>query len=102
MGNKGSSCLKSRKKGPLPASTNGERLLLIATSTNVNLDASADNRPDVYVGHYSYASDGFVPIRVQGMSPNNSRPELKVEYWAEIDLPPGVELRALTTSDFRG
>ena len=90
------------KKGPPPASTKGQRLLLIATPTNVNLDAAADNRPDVYVGHYGYANDGFVPIRVQRMSPNNARPELKVEYWAEIDLPLAVELRELTTSDFRG
>ena len=92
------------KKGFPPASMKGERLLLIATPTNVNFDAAAhaDNRPDVYVGHYSYANDSFVPIRVQGMSPNISRPELKVEYWAEIDLPTGVELRTLTTSDFRG
>ncbi len=89
------------KKGFPPASMTGERLLLIATPTNVNFDAGADNRPDVYVGHYSYASDGFVPIRVQGMSPNNSRPKLKVEWWAEIDLPESVELRELTTSDFR-
>jgi len=90
------------KKGFPPDSAKGKRLLLIATPTNVNFDAAADNRPDVYVGHYSYASDGFVPIRVQGMSPNNSRPELKVEWWAEIDLPESVELRELTTSDFRG
>ena len=80
------------KKGAPPASMKGERLLLIATPTNVNFDAAADNRPDVYVGHYSDANDGFVPIRVQGMSPNNARPELKVEYWTEIDLPPGVSL----------
>ncbi len=28
------------------------------------------------------------------MSPNDWRPELKVEYWAEIDLPPGVGVEA--------
>ena len=54
------------------------------------------------MGHFSYANNGFVPIRVQGMSPNNPRPELKVKYWAEIDLPEGVELRELTTGDIRG
>ena len=90
------------KKGFPPASMKGERLLLIATPTNVNFDAAADNRPDVYVGHYSYANDGFVPIRSAGNEPEQPRPELKVKFWAEIDLPTGVELRALTTSDFRG
>ncbi len=88
--------------GRPPDSEKGKRLLLIATPTNVNFDAAADNRPDVYVGHYSDANDGFVPIRVQGMSPNNSRPELKVQYWAEIDLPVGVDLRELTVSDTHG
>ncbi len=77
-----------------------KRLLLIATSLGDNLDPNL--RPDIYVGHFSYANNGFVPIRVQGMSPNNPRPELKVKYWAEIDLPEGVELRELTTGDIRG
>ena len=80
------------KRGFPPNSEKGERLLLIATPTNVNFDAAADNRPDAYVGHYNYANDGFVPIRVQGMSPNNSRPELKVEYWAEIASPQASSL----------
>jgi hypothetical protein len=86
---------------PRPSSDSGvKRLLLIATSLGDNLDPNI--RPDIYVGHFSYANDGFVPIRVQGMSPNNSRPRLKVKYWAEIDLPEGLELRELTTGDIRG
>jgi hypothetical protein len=90
------------KKGFPPDSEKGKRLLLIATQMGVNLDAAADNRPDVYVGHFSYANDSFVPIRVQGMSPNNPRPALKVKYWVEIDLPEGVELRELGIEDIRG
>jgi hypothetical protein len=36
------------------------------------------------------------------MSANHARPELNVRYWAEIDLPAGVELRALTVDDLKG
>jgi hypothetical protein len=80
----------------------GLRLLLIAQPTGVEYDVADDNRPDLYVGHYSDAKDGFVPAVGRGMSANTPRRELRVFYWAEVDLPESVQLRALTPSDFRG
>jgi hypothetical protein len=88
--------------GQPPETQRGKRLLLIASPTGVNFDAAADNRPDLYIGHYGKATDGLVLARVRGMPANDARPALDVEYWAEIDLPPGVELRSLTISDFEG
>jgi hypothetical protein len=88
--------------GQPPEKQRGKRLLLIASPTNVNFDAAADNRPDIYIAHFGDAEDGYVPARISGMPTNEARPALNVKYWAEINLPPNVELRLLTVSDFKG
>jgi hypothetical protein len=89
-------------KGEPPKVEQGKRLLLIAHPTGVNYDVAADNRPGIYIGHFGYAEDGYVPARIWGMSANEARPALDVKYWAEIDLPADVELRELTVGDHRG
>lgn len=77
-------------------------MLLIATPTGVNFDVAEDNRPSIYIGHFGEANDDYVPARIWGMSEGEARPSLKIRYWAEIDLPLGVELRELTVSDLKG
>ena len=54
------------KKGFPPDSEKGKHLLLIATPMGVNLDAAADNRPDVYVGHFSCANDNSSSSECRG------------------------------------
>jgi hypothetical protein len=88
--------------GRPPESQRGKRLLLIASPTGVNFDLAADNRPDIYIGHFGEAEGDYVPARIWGMSENEGRHGLQIRYWAEIDLPPGVELRELTVSDLKG
>jgi hypothetical protein len=88
--------------GPPPETQVRNRLLLIASPIGVNFDAAADNRPDIYIGHFGHAEDGYVPARIVGMSANEARHALDVKYWAEIELPPGVELRSLTIDDLKG
>ena len=61
-----------------------------------NYNAADGNRPDIFIGHYGAAESAFVPARVSGMSEDLARPPLDVTYWAEINRPDGVELRALT------
>ena len=85
-----------------PERQRGNRLLLIASPIGGNLDAAADNRLDIYVGYFSDAYDDYVPARIWGMSANEARPRLLVRYWAEIDLPPNLELRSLTIADLKG
>jgi len=89
-------------RGEPPETERGKRLLLIASPMNRNYDAAADNRPDIYIGHYGHAEDRYVPARVWGMSANEARPPLAIMYWAEIDPPPGIELRELTISNHKG
>jgi len=90
-------------EGRPPETQRGKRLLLIASPTYVNFDAAADNRPDVCVGHFHAGDEpNPVPARFSGVSASDTRPELNVRYWAEIDLPPGVELRVLTIDDLKG
>jgi hypothetical protein len=36
------------------------------------------------------------------VSAGEVRPELEVLFWADIDLPPGLELRELTKDDLHG
>lgn len=90
------------KRGRPPETQRSKRLLLIASPTGVNFDAAADNRPDICVGHFGEEVDGYVCARIQGMPAEDARPALDVKYWAEIDLPYGVELRSLTKSDLKG
>jgi hypothetical protein len=85
-----------------PPGTHKWRLLLIASPTGGNFDAAADNRPDLYVGHFNGSTDGYVPARVSGMKADDARPTLNVKYWAEINLPEGMEIRSLTVDDVRG
>jgi hypothetical protein len=88
--------------GQPPESQRGKRLLLIASPIGGNLDAAADNRLDIYVGYFGDANDDYVPARIWGMFANEARPSLLVRYWAEINLPPNVELRSLTIADLKG
>ena len=89
------------KEGHPPETLRGKRLLLIASPMNMNFDAAADNRPDIFIGHHGEAADDYVPALVQGML-EGARQYLAVKYWAEINLPDGVELRSLTDSDLKG
>src|SRR5580692_11421307 len=41
--------------GQPPETQRSKRLLLIAFPTNVNFDAAADDRPDIYIGHFGDA-----------------------------------------------
>jgi hypothetical protein len=90
--------------GTPPRPLEGKRLLLIAHPTGITHDAVEDNRPDIYLGHYrdGHGENVYVPARVWGMQAKEARPALDVKYWAEIDLPPDVELRLLTRSDIEG
>ena len=88
--------------GAPPESARGRRLLIIGLPMGRNYDAADDNRPDIFIGHYGNAEDAFVPARVSGMSEDDPRPPLDAKYWAEINLPGGVELRALTTRHIKG
>ena len=90
-------------EGQPPETQRGKCLLLIASPLGGNYDVGADNRPDICVGHFHAEDEPRpVPARFLGMSANHARPELNVRYWAEIDLPAGVELRALTVDDLKG
>ena len=44
----------------------------------------------------------YVPARIEGMSEDQPRPDLDVRYWAEIDLPEGVELSPLGERHLKG
>jgi len=88
--------------GNPPQHPPGKLFLLIASPLGGNFDVQADNRPAVYVGHYRPNEPRPVPARVWGMSANKSRPDLDVLYWAEIDLPSGLEIRDLTQDDLFG
>jgi hypothetical protein len=75
------------------------RLLLIATSKNMPQMATA---PDIVVGHWSESRWSFVPLEIP-YTRGGARPELNVEWWAEIpNLPPGAELRDLALEDLKG
>jgi hypothetical protein len=43
-----------------------------------------------------------VPARISGMSEDQARPDLNVLYWADIDLPEGVELSPLKDRHLKG
>jgi hypothetical protein len=90
-------------KGRPPETQRDKRLLLIASPLGGNFDTADDNRPDICVGHFHAADEpNPVPARFSGMSANHARPDLNVRYWAELNLPPGVELRELTVDDLKG
>jgi hypothetical protein len=75
------------------------RLLLIATPKNLPM---ADMKPDIVVGHWHGGNDAFVPVETP-YTRGPTRPELNVEWWAEIpERPEGVELRELTREDLLG
>ena len=73
------------------------RLLVIAsagTGENVN--------PDIVVGHWHEAREEFV-VAEPPYPCGRFRPELKVEWWAEIpDVPHVVDLRMLSDDDLWG
>jgi hypothetical protein len=90
-------------EGMPPETQRCKRMLLIALPANVNFDIAADNRPDICVGHFHRAGNpNPVPARYPGATGNHPRPKLLVLYWAEMDLPPDVELRELTYIDLEG
>jgi hypothetical protein len=88
--------------GSPPETTRGRRLLVVGFPKNGNFDALEDNRPDIFIAHYGEGNDAYVPARIAGMSENSARPSLDVRYWAEIDLPDGVELRRLESRHIKG
>ena len=90
------------KRGRPRETQRGKRLLFIASPKGRNFDAAADNRPDIYIGHFGDQEDDYIPARTWGMHAKDARPGLNIKYWAEIDLPYGVELRSLTTDDIKG
>lgn len=87
--------------GEPPESQRGKRLLLIASPMGGTFDIAEDNRPSIYIGHF-LENRRYAPARIWGMPENDPRPDLDVKYWAEINLPAGVELRALSDRDFLG
>jgi len=73
------------------------RLLLIARP-----EMGDDASPDIVVGHWHEAREEFVAADLPCPG-GKFRPELKVEWWAEIpNLPELVGLRALTDNDLWG
>ena len=85
-------------KGQPPTSLRDRRLLVIAEAL-----AQHDRRGlGLFIAHYGTAYDSWVPIYVPGMSSNDVRPKLAVKYWAEIHLPEGIEIYALTQSELAG
>ncbi len=88
-------------RGTPPRSVHGRLLLLVATPGKGNHDIAEDNRPGIYIGHWKH-QEGWFPVRVWGMNEANARSPLNVMFWAELDGPPGVELRALTENHISG
>ena len=86
-------------RGKPPAVLGAQRLLVVA-HVRTQYDATEDPRPELFISHFSKGEDAPVSARVSGMPAH--RPPLKIEYWAEINLPEGVELKALTNVDFYG
>ena len=85
-----------------PPTIEGRRVLVIASPRGGTYDAAADNRPDIFIGHW-HDNGWYVPARIGGMSENEARPRLDpIKCWAEINLPSGVELRELTARDCKG
>jgi hypothetical protein len=74
--------------GQPPASQQGNRLLLIAFPDSGPYDIAADNRPEIYIGHYGHGEDGYVPARISGMSASEPRPKLHVKFGRKLICPP--------------
>jgi hypothetical protein len=75
------------------------RLLLIATPRKI---PEPNLKADLVVGHWNESVWAFVPLEIP-YPRGPTRPELNVEWWAEIPaLPLGVELRDLTLEDVKG
>ena len=85
-------------KGQPPAYLRDKRLLVLAEAM------AAHDRRGVgpFIAHYGKAYDSWVPIYVPGMSSSDARPKLAVKYWAEIDLPEGVQIYPLPLSEAVG
>jgi len=79
-----------------------KRLLIIGYPKNRNYDVLDDGRPDIFVEHFHETEGAYVPARIEGMSEDQPRPDLDVRYWAEIDLPEGVELSPLGERHLKG
>jgi hypothetical protein len=88
--------------GHPPEKQQGNRLLLIGSPIDGTHDAADDNRLDIFIGHFGFAQDAYVPARARGMSEKEARPRLDVKYWSEIDAPADVQLRTLTIRAFNG
>jgi hypothetical protein len=86
--------------GAPPDAMRGKRLLIIGYPMNRNY--FDDNRPDIVIGHFHETEGTFVPARISGMSEDQARPDLNVLYWADIDLPEGVELSPLKDRHLKG
>jgi hypothetical protein len=78
------------------------RLLVIAHPSNRADYGLEGALPDLYVGHFSKTEDAYVPASIAGMSQDEARPALNILYWADINLPDGVEVRRLTDGDAKG
>ncbi len=86
---------------PPRALAKSARLLVIAYPSNRVHDGSGDDLPDLYISHFSEAEQAQVPARMAGVSQNERRLPLNVVYWADINLPDGVEVRLLEDSDLK-
>ena len=89
-------------EGQPPDFIRARLLLVIGHAMGGNFDAGEDSRPDIFVGHFHEGKGYYVPARVSGMSEREARPALDVKYWAEINLPDGVELRSLEIRHLKG
>ena len=87
-------------RGKPPSDERAARPVLVIGRAIVQADALEDTRPSLYLAHYT--GEGLVPARVVGMKASEARPTLAADYWAEVDLPKGVDLRPLDRRDFNG
>lgn len=71
-------------------------LLLIAYPNHGLSDPAEDPRPGLYVGRFSEADKAYVPASIAGISQSEALPALEVLYWADINLPDGVEVQRVT------
>jgi hypothetical protein len=80
------------------------RLLMIVTPIGVTKDLHSIVQPkqDVVVGHWNYAREAYVQVAVPDEFEREVRAELEVSYWAEINLPLGINLRPLADEDTKG
>jgi hypothetical protein len=70
------------------------RTLMIVTPAG-----ATQPKQDVVIGD---AREAYVQVAIPDEVARGFRPGLNVSHWAEIDLPPGINLRPLAAGDTHG